>query len=88
MKLCVLASGSKGNCTYIETEQCKVLIDIGTTSLYAEKKLKEIEINPKEVNGILITHTHSDHISGLINLLDLANWYYKDMDVFLLEIIN
>lgn len=65
MKICILASGSKGNCTYIETEKCKLLIDIGTTSLYAEKKLKEIEIDPKEVNGILITHTHSDHISGI-----------------------
>lgn len=65
MKLCVLASGSKGNCTFIETEQSKILIDIGTTSLYAERKLKEIGINPKEVNGILVTHTHTDHISGI-----------------------
>lgn len=65
MKICVLASGSKGNCTYIETEKNKLLIDIGTTSLQAEKNLKEIEINPKDINGILITHTHTDHISGL-----------------------
>lgn len=65
MKISVLASGSKGNCTYIETKETKLLIDIGTTSLYAEKKLKELEINPKEVNGILITHTHTDHVSGI-----------------------
>ena len=65
MKLCVLASGSKGNCTYVATAQSKILIDIGTTSLYAEKKLKEIEIDPKEINGIFVTHTHTDHISGI-----------------------
>lgn len=65
MKICVLASGSKGNCTYIETEQTKMLIDIGTTSLYAEKKLKELCVNPMEIDGILITHTHTDHISGI-----------------------
>ncbi len=65
MKVCVLASGSKGNCTYIETKENKLLVDIGTTSLYAERKLKELEISPKEVNGILITHTHTDHISGI-----------------------
>lgn len=65
MKICVLASGSKGNCTYIETEHIKLLIDIGTTSLYAERKLKEIGVDPKEINGILVTHTHTDHISGI-----------------------
>jgi len=65
MKICSLASGSKGNCTYIETECTKILIDIGTTSLYSEKKLKEIEVDPKEISGILVTHAHTDHISGI-----------------------
>lgn len=65
MKISVLASGSKGNCTFIATKKVNLLIDIGTTSLYAEKKLKEIEINPKEIDGIFITHTHTDHISGI-----------------------
>lgn len=41
-----------------------------------------------KLKAAFITHVHRDHISGLINLLDLANWYYKDMDVFLLEKIN
>lgn len=65
MKICVLASGSKGNCTYIELGETRLLVDIGTTSLYAEKKLKEIGVDPRQVNGILITHTHTDHISGI-----------------------
>lgn len=65
MRLCALASGSKGNSTYIETKTTKILIDIGTTSMYIEKKLKEIGVEPKEIGAILISHTHKDHIGGL-----------------------
>lgn len=65
MKVCVIASGSKGNCCYIETEQTKILIDIGLNSLTTERKLIEKKINPDEIDGILITHTHKDHVDGL-----------------------
>lgn len=65
MITCVLSSGSKGNSTFIATSSSKILIDIGRTSLYIEKKLKEINVDPNEINAILITHTHVDHISGL-----------------------
>lgn len=65
MKLCVLASGSKGNSTYIESHQSKILIDIGMSCLYIEKALDNIGVRPREIQGILITHTHSDHINGL-----------------------
>ena len=65
MKVCVLSSGSKGNCTYIETKNHKILIDIGTTSLNIEKKLRANNIEPDSIDAILITHTHVDHVSGL-----------------------
>ena len=65
MKVCVLSSGSKGNSTYVETKNHKILIDIGTSSLYVEKALKEIDINPSDIDVVLITHSHVDHISGL-----------------------
>ncbi len=65
MKFSVLASGSKGNCTFIETEKTKILIDLGMSSLYIEKKLWTLGINPNEIDGILITHTHVDHVAGL-----------------------
>lgn len=65
MKVCVLSSGSKGNSTYIETENHKILIDIGTSSLYVEKSLKNIGVDPKDIDIILITHAHGDHIDGL-----------------------
>lgn len=65
MRICVLASGSKGNSVYIETENHHLLIDIGTTSLHIEKELREIGVDPSSIDGIFITHSHVDHISGL-----------------------
>jgi phosphoribosyl 1,2-cyclic phosphodiesterase len=69
MKIVVLASGSKGNSTYIEENNTKILIDLGVPYDYVEEKLKSINVNPKDINCILITHTHSDHISGLKNFI-------------------
>lgn len=65
MEICVLASGSKGNSTYIGTNQTKLLIDLGTSSNYVEQQLKAIEVNPRQIKAILLTHTHNDHIKGL-----------------------
>ena len=65
MKVCVLSSGSKGNSTYVETLNHKILIDIGTSSLYVEKSLKSIGVNPKDIDIVLITHAHIDHVNGL-----------------------
>lgn len=65
MKVEVLSSGSKGNTTFVETENTKLLLDCGNTCKYICEKLKEINIDPKEIDGILISHTHADHINGL-----------------------
>lgn len=65
MKVCVLSSGSKGNCSYIETKSNKILIDIGNSCAYVERSLKSIGVDPISIDAILITHAHVDHISGL-----------------------
>lgn len=65
MKVCVLASGSKGNCVYVETREFHLLLDIGTSCLHTEKKLREIGVEPSSIDFIFITHTHVDHIAGL-----------------------
>ena len=65
MKACVLASGSKGNVCYVETTNHKILIDLGKNKKYIDESLKNIGVSPKEIDSILISHLHSDHISAL-----------------------
>lgn len=65
MRIKVLSSGSKGNTTYVECANTRILIDIGNSCRYVVDKLKELEINGDDIDAILITHTHSDHIKGL-----------------------
>ncbi len=66
MKISILASGSKGNATFVQIDNTKILIDLGVSCKYIEQKLKEINVSPKEIKYVLITHTHSDHINGLV----------------------
>lgn len=65
MRVKVLSSGSKGNTTYIECDNTKILIDVGNSCKYVVNKLKEFGINGNDIDAVLITHTHSDHIKGL-----------------------
>ena len=69
MKTCVLSSGSKGNVTYLETSSNKYLIDLGRNKKYVLEKLKEIGVKPSDINYIIISHSHDDHISGLETFL-------------------
>lgn len=62
-KMCVLRSGSSGNCTAIWTRKTALLIDCGGISVDSfPDLLKEIHIRPSNVKGIIITHGHGDHI--------------------------
>ena len=65
MRICVLGSGSKGNCTFIEGETTNILIDAGLTKSEIETRLSKIGIDPNSIDSILVTHEHSDHIKGL-----------------------
>lgn len=65
MRICNLSSGSDGNLTYIETEQAKILVDIGLSCKESEKRLRYLHVDPAEIDAILITHEHTDHMKGL-----------------------
>ncbi|MDF2590070.1 MAG: beta-lactamase domain protein [Anaerocolumna sp.] len=65
MNLCSIASGSSGNCTFVGSEHTKLLIDVGISGKKIESGLSSIDVNPQDIQGILITHEHADHIAGL-----------------------
>ena len=73
MKVSVLSSGSKGNTTYIESKEAKILIDCGNSSKYIVDALTKLKIEPKDIDAILITHVHSDHVKGLQVFLKKIN---------------
>lgn len=73
MKYCILTSGSKGNCTFIEINNKKYLIDAGTNFLYISTKLNEINVDIKDIEGIFITHSHDDHTSALKRIIKMIN---------------
>jgi phosphoribosyl 1,2-cyclic phosphodiesterase len=64
----VLASGSRGNSTVIETSQARILVDAGISCRETFKRLKLIGLDPRSLSAILITHEHSDHVNGLATL--------------------
>jgi phosphoribosyl 1,2-cyclic phosphodiesterase len=65
MRLCSIASGSSGNCIYVGSEAAHLLVDVGISGKRIEKGLRELGLTGKDIDGILITHEHADHIQGL-----------------------
>ncbi|MBI2809626.1 MAG: MBL fold metallo-hydrolase [Candidatus Melainabacteria bacterium] len=62
---CPLASGSKGNCIYFGTATTKILIDAGISAKLVRERLKQLGVELEEIDAILITHEHTDHIKAL-----------------------
>lgn len=64
-KFCNLYSGSSGNCSFIQSDNTKILVDAGSSCKKICEGLNSINISISEIDGILITHEHLDHIKGL-----------------------
>lgn len=65
LKFCSLASGSSGNCQYIASEDSRILLDVGLSGKRVIQCLESIGEEATKINGILVTHEHSDHIKGV-----------------------
>ncbi|MCE5286057.1 MAG: MBL fold metallo-hydrolase [Pelosinus sp.] len=68
MQFHVLASGSTGNAVFLEMEGAKILVDAGISARRIKNALASIGTNVADLDGILITHEHRDHISGIATL--------------------
>jgi len=65
LKLCVLASGSSGNCTFIGTEKTRILIDAGLSARKTAERLADIGERVEDIDAICVSHEHGDHIAGI-----------------------
>ena len=65
VSLTVLASGSKGNCSVVASTSTRLLIDVGLSCREICRRLTLGGFTPDSIDGVLITHEHADHVSGL-----------------------
>lgn len=68
LEVCTLASGSSGNCLLVRGGGSQVLVDAGISCRRIVTALRELGVDPRALDGVLITHEHSDHIAGLATL--------------------
>lgn len=80
MKFCLISSGSKGNCTYVQSKEAKILIDFGISKKKVLDAIKAYGVTSLDaIDNLLITHNHSDHI---------ANIRYIPKDKWMIEFDN
>lgn len=87
MNYTILASGSRGNSTVIESNGHTILIDCGISSSELHSKLEKLNINIKQIEAVLITHEHIDHIRSIQNF-DFAKIYSSQDTLANLDINN
>lgn len=65
LQISILASGSSGNAIYVESSKTKLLVDCGLTGKKTAELLSQIDRDPYDLDAILVSHEHSDHIHGV-----------------------
>jgi len=64
----ILASGSRGNTAVVESSQARILVDVGISCRETFKRMKAVEMDPRSISAVLISHEHTDHVCGLATL--------------------
>lgn len=73
MKIIVLASGSKGNATYIETPKTKILVDAGISMLQIKSRMQAEQVELTKLDAVFVSHEHTDHVHYLSSVLARTN---------------
>jgi len=64
----ILASGSRGNTAVVESSQARILVDVGISCRAPFKRMKSVQMDPRSISAVLISHEHTDHVCGLATL--------------------
>ena len=68
LRVCVLASGSSGNCIYVESPATALLIDAGISARETLRRLAAAGLDPAKLRAICVSHEHIDHVAGIVQL--------------------
>ena len=74
LRVSILASGSSGNCTLLETSQTRLLVDAGLSKRETLRRIEALGQTLDHLDGIVISHEHSDHIGGLVPMA-VKKWH-------------
>ena len=97
MKFCSLYSGSTGNSLFVEGDETKILVDAGVSAKKITEALSSIDVDIKEINAIIVTHEHIDHIKSIGTLAkkyqipvyaNLGTWNGIENEKSVIEIEN
>lgn len=84
-QVCILASGSAGNCVYAGSERTGILIDAGLSFVQIERRLAAAGLSLDRVRAVLVTHEHADHVSGLVRLARKCQDRKRPLPIYLTE---
>ena len=70
MQVASIGSGSKGNATLLRSEDTCLMIDCGFSLAQFTKRIQRLQIDPADIDAILVTHEHSDHAGGVCRIAE------------------
>jgi phosphoribosyl 1,2-cyclic phosphodiesterase len=75
LKLCILGSGSGGNAVLMQSGPTRILVDAGFSARAIARRLRSIGVDPHSIEAVVVTHEHSDHVTGVA--IGVTRWGWK-----------